>query len=37
MCATRQGENSVYRPNPHKVKVVCIDCVEFGPTGILED
>lgn len=32
------GEHSVYQPNPHKVKVMCIDLVEGDPTaGTRED
>lgn len=31
------GENSIYRPNPHKVKVMCIGSIATGPvTGTQE-
>lgn len=32
------GENSVWRPNPHKVKVMCIGSIETAlPMGTQED
>ena len=30
------GKNSVYRPNPHKVQVMCIGQVDAKPTGTQE-
>lgn len=31
------GENSVYQPNPHKVRVMCVGSIDTAPTGTQED
>ena len=31
------GQNSVYRPNPHKVQIMCMGSVETGPMDTRED
>lgn len=30
------GKNSVYRPNPHKLQIMCMGSVETGSTGTRE-